>query len=146
MKILVGVDGSPQSLAALDSFTKHLRWFRESAASSTKLWRCFGESAPFPLLSPPPPLPYQRAVSWAGHEAVHAYYDEESEEALTPARKLLTDLGIPFSVEKRVGDAAEEIVGCAAAGQFDLVVMGTHGRTSLANLVLGSVATKVLAS
>ena len=132
MKILVGIDGSPQSLAALESFTRHLRWFRESAALT--------------LLYAHPPLPYKRAVSGQAHDAVHAYYEEESEEALAPSRKLLTELGIPFSVEKRVGDPAEEIVDCATAGQFDLLVMGTHGRTSFANLVLGSVATKVLAS
>ncbi len=50
-----------------------------------------------------------------------------------------------FAVEKRVGDPAEEIVACAVAGRFDLIVMGTHGHTALANLVMGSVATKMLA-
>ena len=32
------------------------------------------------------------------------------------------------------------------AGGFALVVMGTHGHTALGNLVMGSVATKVLAA
>src|SRR3954471_16209537 len=102
MKILVGVDGSPQSLAALDSFTKHLRWFRDSVQLT--------------LLYSHPPLPYQRAVSWAGHDAVHAYYDEESEQALSGARALLGKLQIAHDVEKRVGDPAEEIVRCADDG------------------------------
>ena len=34
----------------------------------------------------------------------------------------------------------------AAEQRYDLIAMGTHGHTALANLVLGSVATKVLAT
>ena len=44
----------------------------------------------------------------------------------------------------RQGDAADEIVRLAAEGDFDLVVMGTHGRGGLARLVMGSVAERVL--
>jgi nucleotide-binding universal stress UspA family protein len=33
----------------------------------------------------------------------------------------------------------------AEDGKFDLVVMGSHGHSALANLVMGSVATQVLA-
>jgi nucleotide-binding universal stress UspA family protein len=33
----------------------------------------------------------------------------------------------------------------AALGRFDLLVLGSHGHEALANVVLGSVATKVLA-
>ena len=34
MKILIGVDGSAQSLAALDTLCRHLDWFRERVAQS----------------------------------------------------------------------------------------------------------------
>jgi nucleotide-binding universal stress UspA family protein len=92
-----------------------------------------------------PPLPYQRAVSWAGKDAVQAYYDEESDSALSEALKLLAARNVPYHVEKRIGDAAQEIIDVATKDGCDLIAMGTHGRTALANLVLGSVATKVLA-
>jgi nucleotide-binding universal stress UspA family protein len=131
VKILVGVDGSEQSLAALETLCRHLHWFRDNAELT--------------LLYVHPALPYQRAVSWAGKEAVHAYYDEESETALATARTALGQRNIAYKEEKRVGDAAEQIMDCATSGGFDLIAMGTHGRTALANLVLGSVATKVLA-
>ena len=36
-------------------------------------------------------------------------------------------------------------MGGPATHGHDLIAMGTHGRTALTNLVLGSVATKVLA-
>jgi nucleotide-binding universal stress UspA family protein len=42
------------------------------------------------------------------------------------------------------GDPAEEIIRYAAASRVDLIVLGTHGRTGLARLLLGSVAEKVL--
>jgi nucleotide-binding universal stress UspA family protein len=44
-----------------------------------------------------------------------------------------------------VGHPSDEIASYAEAGNFDLVVMGSHGVGALKNLVLGSVATKVLA-
>lgn len=42
--------------------------------------------------------------------------------------------------------AARGIVKAATAAGADLIVMGSHGRSGLAKLVLGSVATKVLQS
>ncbi len=43
-----------------------------------------------------------------------------------------------------VGPVAAEITDFAEQGGFDLIVMGTHGRTGLRHLVLGSVAEKVV--
>jgi universal stress protein A len=42
------------------------------------------------------------------------------------------------------GLVAGEIVQHAKEGEFDLVVMGTHGRTGLSHLIMGSVAERVL--
>ena len=42
------------------------------------------------------------------------------------------------------GGAAAEIVRFARDGGFDVVVMGTHGVTGLARVVLGSVASRVV--
>jgi nucleotide-binding universal stress UspA family protein len=42
------------------------------------------------------------------------------------------------------GPVAGEITDYAARAGFDLIVMGTHGRTGLRHLVLGSVAEKVV--
>jgi nucleotide-binding universal stress UspA family protein len=44
----------------------------------------------------------------------------------------------------RVGTAAEEIVEYARWHDCDLIVMGTHGRTGLWHLLMGSVAEKVI--
>lgn len=42
------------------------------------------------------------------------------------------------------GEAAREIVRAARAKRTDVIVMGTHGRTGLAKLFLGSVAERVV--
>ena len=42
------------------------------------------------------------------------------------------------------GDPAAEIVRFADRGDFDLVVMGTHGRSGVRHLLLGSVAERVV--
>jgi nucleotide-binding universal stress UspA family protein len=42
------------------------------------------------------------------------------------------------------GNAADEIVRAAAEAKADLVVMGTHGRTGLKRVLMGSVAAAVL--
>ena len=132
MKILFAVDGSTKALAALQTIVGKFAFFRETPRLT--------------LIHVHPPVPYKIAAAWVGKETIERYYDEESEAALAGARALLTARGILFEVDKRVGIAAEEIVERAVSGQFDMIAMGTHGHTALANLVMGSVATRVVAS
>jgi nucleotide-binding universal stress UspA family protein len=131
VKILIAVDGSVHSLAAIETLLKRLEWFRAPVELA--------------LVYVHPALPYKHAAAWAGKEAIRSYYEEESDAALAAARARLDERGIGYVVEKRVGDAGEEIVKAAAEKGYELIVMGTHGHTALANLVMGSVATKVVA-
>lgn len=54
------------------------------------------------------------------------------------------DLEIGWHVEE--GDPIETIVEESNAGRYDMIVMGTHGRTGLSHLLLGSVAERVVRS
>ena len=45
---------------------------------------------------------------------------------------------------KSVGEPAAEIVAAAEEGRYDAIVVGTHGRTGLAHVLLGSVAERVV--
>ncbi|MEO5700864.1 MAG: universal stress protein [Casimicrobiaceae bacterium] len=132
MKILAAVDGSQHSTAMVEKLIARIGWFRELPEIT--------------LLHVHHPLPYKRAAAWAGKEAVHQYYEEESDAALLPGRAVLESAGVACTLDKQVGDPAIEIARVAEAGDFDLVAMGTHGHSGLTNLVMGSVATKVLAS
>jgi nucleotide-binding universal stress UspA family protein len=56
----------------------------------------------------------------------------------------LTD--VPVATEVIVGSPARAIVGRSAEPDIDLVVMGTHGRSGVSHLLLGSVAERVVRS
>ena len=53
------------------------------------------------------------------------------------------DPSISFQREFMVGSASEALLEYAATHQIDLIVMGTHGRTGLSRLLMGSVAEAV---
>jgi nucleotide-binding universal stress UspA family protein len=55
-----------------------------------------------------------------------------------------TNPDIPVDHVLLQGDPATEIVRHAAETNMDLIVMGTHGRTGLERLLVGSVAEKVM--
>ena len=54
--------------------------------------------------------------------------------------------GIDAKTLSKVGHAGETISKTAETGKFDLVVMGSKGRSGLADLLLGSVAQRVMAT
>lgn len=52
--------------------------------------------------------------------------------------------GVPVVREVRVGTPFVEIVRYAKAAETDLIVIGTHGRSGLAHVLLGSTAERVI--
>ena len=71
-------------------------------------------------------------------------------EAIADAEKRLQEVvaaaGLTVSVEIKtvIGDAVWEICQAVEREHVDLVIMGSHGRTGLAHIVLGSVAERVV--
>jgi nucleotide-binding universal stress UspA family protein len=76
-------------------------------------------------------------------EAVDASRKQHDELARDMAAQL-ERAGLAAEAERRDGDAATEILAAANTSKADPIVMGTHGRTGLTRLVLGSVARNVL--
>ena len=79
-------------------------------------------------------------------EIVDKYHSEEAEKVLAPISKFLLRHGINAKSSWKVGPAGRSIAKMAESGKFDLVVMGSHGHSAWTNLVMGSVATQVLAN
>ena len=69
---------------------------------------------------------------------------EAGRKTLDGAVKVLAAAGIPHVTKVAAGDAAHEIVEYAKTHHCEGIVMGTRGLGTVATLVLGSVAHKVL--
>jgi nucleotide-binding universal stress UspA family protein len=130
MKILLAVDGSDYTKRMLSYLATH-KDFLGAAQACTVLYVVL-------------PVPH-RAAAFAGPEMVHGYYEDDARVVLEPIQAFMREQGIEATFVHKVGHPADEIASYAEAGNFDLVVMGSHGVGALKNLVLGSVATKVLA-
>ncbi len=130
MKVLVAIDGSPSSLRAIEYVTGHAE--------------IFGVKPLITLVTVHLPIPSARAKAWVGKEVIDAYYSEEADAVLAGALAHLKQAGKAAEVLKLVGDPGHEIAEAGKNG-FQMIVMGTHGRTALMNLVMGSVARRTLA-
>ena len=130
MKILLAVDGSAFSKKMLAYLATH-----ETLLNADNTYTVLNAQAPLP----------PRARAALGKEIVDSYYADESQKVLAPVGKFLLRHGIDAKSEWKVGPAGPTIAKCAADGKFDLLVMGSHGNGAVVNMVMGSIATQVLA-
>jgi nucleotide-binding universal stress UspA family protein len=129
MKILLAVDGSAYTKKMLAYLATH---------------DLFTKSNDYTVLTVQPVLP-ARARAAVGKEVVATYYEEEAEKVLAPVAKFLLRHGIDAKSSWKTGHVGETVAKFADSGKFDLLIMGSHGHGTLVNLVMGSVATEVLA-
>jgi nucleotide-binding universal stress UspA family protein len=130
MKILVAADGSAYTKRMLAYLAAHDEWL--------------GPQHDYTVIHTVPAVP-PRAAAVLDKSLLKAHYDDEAEKVFKPIRAFFKKQGINATYLPKVGHAAETIAGVATKGSFDLLMMGSHGHNSLANLVMGSVATKVMA-
>ncbi|MDN3919336.1 universal stress protein [Roseateles violae] len=131
MKILVAIDGSVYSQRLLDYL-----------AANREAW--LGSSNRCTLLHAVLPVP-PHAASMLDRNLLKDYYREEGEKVLQPAREFFAKHGFEAEFVCKVGSPASVISSTAEAEHYDLLMLGSHGHSSLGNLVMGSVATKVMA-
>ncbi len=87
--------------------------------------------------------PWERQLTYLPPAAV---VNEVERLTGTIPEHTLTDANADWDVQStiRIGDPGDRIMTCATELGADLIVMATHGRHTLARLVLGSVAQKVM--
>ena len=129
MKLLVPVDGSATALRAIDTLVAKLSVYVPPVEVHL--------------------VNVQHAVSrdvgrFVGHDDIRSYHHEESMKALAPARAKLDAAGVAYTPHVFVGDAAEVIVQFAREQGIGEIIMGSHNRSELTQLLLGSVAREVL--
>lgn len=129
-RILVAVDGSENSLRAVEHVLQMAR----------------GGCQPLEVhvLNVQPEIPFADVKRFIGEKAINDYYHDEGAKALRPARAVLDKSAVPHTYHIAVGAPAETIVNYAREHACTQIVLGCRGLGSLAGLLLGSVAAKVL--
>jgi len=129
-KLLLPIDGSDSSLRAVDRLLAMRDWYREPLEIH--------------LLNVQHVL-HKDVAQFVSAEDVKSYYRDESLKELAGARARLDRAGVPYQHHAVIGDlAAETIAHFAREHGIGQILMCTHGRSAVADLVLGSVAKGVL--
>jgi universal stress protein A len=133
-KILVPIDLSPAGMRVLEQAQSFAAKFSASI-DLLYVWSAPALAAPEVLMTGVgvSELPL---LEWLGNSA-----REQLEKFESQARSA----GVPVAHSYcELGDPATAIVEHARNGNYDLLVLGTHGRTGLSHVLMGSVAEKVV--
>jgi nucleotide-binding universal stress UspA family protein len=129
-RILVPVDFSEPSRAALETAIEIAKRWPGAAVTVLHVYGVPVYAYVEGTVLPPQIL---SEIAGAAQDAVAKLCGEYADRGVS--LRPVSELGVPMDIVRR---AAEE--------KSDLIVMGTHGRTGLPHLVLGSVAEKVVRS
>ena len=129
-KLLVPIDGSGAALRALD---QAIALAQLSAGCSIVLVHTHEE-----------PLIYGAMAVYVPRPKMAELQRQHSEDLLVTAKAKLNDTGIPYTVEVLSGPIAQTIAEHAEHIDCDAIVMGRHGKSTLEDILVGSVAIKVL--
>ena len=123
----------------------------EAAADLLRTWPIFASSSVRVVSVADVEIPWWTGFPVDGSPGLVPVHVDAADAARRQHDALARDMtaqlrraGLTAEAERRDGDAATALLAAAGASDADLIVMGTHGRTGLARLVLGSVARNVL--
>jgi nucleotide-binding universal stress UspA family protein len=132
MKILVGVDDSPHSSAAIQ-YVKRMPW-----PAGTEVI----------VISAVPPVMalYTEVYVPASTQLEQVLEDQIKyhDEIASRAEASLRESGLKTQHRVLEGDPREVLLETAKLEAADLIVVGSHGRSGLSKLVMGSVAAHVV--
>ena len=129
MKILLPVDGSKSAINACKYVAK-LSADLKSKCTVT-------------LINVHDDIGLNHVKQFVAKSVVDDYLREVSEKELKPAQKVLAAAGIKHSMVIKRGNIANEIIAIANKEKFDLIVMGSKGRSGIVDAIMGSVAQRV---
>jgi nucleotide-binding universal stress UspA family protein len=135
MKILVGVDKSEESQMALRYTCHLLEHFRAQVDAlyvKPDMVRTVADAS------------YEPFTTKAQLEASIEKDAMKVMDEIIEACEVCIGGKIPCEPHVAIGDPADEIINAANAGAYDMIVLGSHGRSSLRGFLLGAVHTKIL--
>jgi nucleotide-binding universal stress UspA family protein len=91
-----------------------------------------------------PPIVYGEIAIYMPEERANELQRQHSEAVLKAGVEIAKEAGVTFTSEILIGDIAKSVVSCAEKHGCDGIVMGTRGMGAVGNLLMGSIATKVI--
>lgn len=128
-RFLVPVDGSETSLRAVDQLLKKLQWYKDPVDIHVL-------NVQYPL--------HGDVSMFVGKDQIRDFHHDEGLKALAATREKLDARGVKYVHHIAIGDPAQVIAQYAREQKVDQVFMGTRGLGSVAGLIMGSVAAKVI--
>jgi nucleotide-binding universal stress UspA family protein len=129
MKILLPVDGSKSALNA--------------AKYVAKLTKQLSSKCTVTLISVHDDIGLSHVKQFVANSVIDDYLREVSEKELKGTQKVLDTAGVKHSMVIKRGNIANEIIALANKEKFDLIVMGSKGRSGIVDAIMGSVAQRV---
>ncbi len=130
MKILIPVDGSENSLRAIEYVIRNVALLKERPNVM--------------LLNVQWNVATGNVKLFIDQKTIDDYYREQGAAALEKARSALDAASLPYQYHISVGTPAEAIARYADEQGVDQIVMGRQGQGGIQSLLLGSVVNKVL--
>jgi universal stress protein A len=127
-KLLCPIDFSETSYRALEA-AKQLARDNDAELVLAHVWH-------------PPPYVYGAEPPISSH-VIQDLIDDATRKLQSVERETSKTTG-KLSTRFLTGVPWDQIVGCARAEAVDLIVIGTHGRTGIKHVLLGSVAEQVV--
>ncbi len=150
-EILVTLDGSKLSEAVLPEVARlaggtGARVILLTVVDTPNATRFYPETNPLEVAAPAPGVVAHLKPPPAAETKDQAIERARvcAQEYLAQAARSLREKGIEVETVVRFGDAVEEIISVAESRQVPLIAMATHGRSGLAQVLFGSVATRVV--
>jgi nucleotide-binding universal stress UspA family protein len=84
-------------------------------------------------------------LAYGGGEMYYGIPEPTTDELMSMLHDVKpTDAGVPVEYRLITGDPADAVVRLAEDDDVDLIVLGSHGRTGLTRLLMGSVAEAIV--
>jgi nucleotide-binding universal stress UspA family protein len=130
MRIGIAIDGSENSLRAL----------REAI----RLGKLLKDPASLVLINVHLSALISPVARGIDRKQIESYMDQIAEEELADAKRIVAEAGMSADIVKGHGEVAPTILETLQKEKIEMLVLGGKGRSSVTDLLLGSITTKLI--